>query len=346
MVDNLILMMYQSLMNTENMEINRIADAVISGTTLPETKALFLAELPKDQLPYLFSAADRIRRHFFGNQVMLCGIINAKSGRCPEDCSFCSQSVHYQTGVDCYGLLDKGTILAGAAAVAATGAACYGIVTSGSSVEPGEELDQLLSVISDISATKAVSAGASLGMLSETAATKLKLAGLVTYHHNLETGRSFFPKICSTHSYESDIATIHLARKIGFRVCSGGLFGLGESMADRIELAYTLRECEVDSVPINFLDPVEGTPLAGMNQLDPATCLHIISLFRFILPDRHITVCGGRERNLRSLQSWIFRAGASGMMTGNYLTKSGCSLDEDLQMLTDLGLTVSKGVLR
>jgi biotin synthase len=163
---------------------------------------------------------------------------------------------------------------------------------------------------------------------------------MVTYHHNLETSRSFFPSICTTHDYEDDVETIRAVKQAGLKVCCGGIFGLGEGFSHRVEMAETLRELDVDTVPINFLNPVEGTPLADAAFLTPMECLKIIALFRFMLPAKDLTVCGGREKNLRELQSWIFLAGASGMMTGNYLTTPGRAPEQDRQMLTDLGMTI------
>ncbi len=326
--------------------LEEIVDRVIGGGSISSEQGLALAELSCAALPVLFAAASRVREHHFGNQVSLCGIINAKSGLCPEDCAFCAQSSHHATGVACYPLLDQDTLMTGARAVAGHGAACYGIVTSGSGIREGDELAQVCAAIKRIRAEGQIAPGASLGTLTQTAAEQLKAAGLVTYHHNLETARSFFPRICSTHDYEDDVATVRLAKQVGLRVCCGGLFGLGETMAQRVELALTLRELQVDSVPINFLDPVAGTPLAAMHQLTPLDCLHTIALFRLILPDVHITVCGGRQRNLRELQSWVFLAGASGIMTGNYLTKEGRQPADDLRMIEDLGLVIAKEMLR
>ena len=180
---------------------------------------------------------------------------------------------------------------------------------------------------------------ASLGILSEETLTSLKSSGLHSFHHNLETSRSFFPNICSTHDYEDDVNAVRRAKKLGFYVCSGGIFGLGESNAHRVELADTLRELDVDSIPINFLNPRPGTPLANQSSLTPVECLKIIALFRFMLPQKDIVICGGREMNLRDLQPLIFAAGANGMMIGNYLTTFGRDHEKDLQMVKDLGLT-------
>lgn len=319
---------------------------ITTGQLLNDEQAYQLAAVPATELPALLTAATLVREQAFGTKVSLCAIVNAKSGLCPEDCAFCAQSAHHATTVAQYPLLDEQTLLENARRAAACGAGCYGIVTSGSGIRSGEELDRICSVIRKIRAEGLIAPGASLGTLDAFSVHALKDAGLVTYHHNLETSRSFFPQICSTHDYEDDVATVRLAKQSGLRVCSGGLFGLGESMAQRVELALTLRELDVDSVPINFLDPVDGTPLAGSNNLSPLECLHIIALFRLIIPKAHITVCGGREKNLRDLQSWIFMAGASGVMTGNYLTKEGRQPGDDRQMIADLGLTLTEGLVR
>ncbi len=329
-------------MVTSDSTLKNIVDAILAGSPVSNEQALSLAALPRESFFDLFAAARRIREQHFGDRVSLCSIVNAKSGLCPEDCSFCAQSSHHATGVACYPLLEQDTLLAGAREATANGAACYGIVTSGTGISDGEELDQICAAIRAIRNEGLVAPGASLGTLSKETAERLKAAGLVTYHHNLETARSFFPQICTTHDYEDDVATVRLAKQAGLRVCCGGLFGLGETMAQRVELALTLRELQVDSVPINFLDPVAGTPLARMNQLTPFVCLQTIALYRLILPDVHIPICGGRQRNLRELQSWVFMAGASGIMTGNYLTKAGRQPDDDRKMIEDQGLVVEK----
>ena len=320
-------------------------DTTLNAPQITYAQALELSNLSTADLPLLFACASHIRDQYC-KEISVCSIINAKSGLCSEDCSFCAQSSYNSTKAAQYPLLSDEQLMAGAHAAAANGAGCYGIVTSGSGIRQGEELERLCSVISKIKDEGLVAPGASLGTLDEHAVKALVSAGLVTYHHNLETSRSFFPQICTTHDYEDDVATVRLAKQAGLRVCCGGLFGLGESMEQRIELAFTLRDLQVDSVPINFLDPVEGTPLAGTGLLKPMECLHIIALYRMILPKAHITICGGREKNLRELQSWVFLAGASGIMTGNYLTKVGRQPADDLQMIADLGLNLSKELLR
>ncbi|MSN25531.1 MAG: biotin synthase BioB [Geobacter sp.] len=320
--------------------ITEMADKIMGGDQLSYDEAVKLAGCNGVDRLQFFLEATRIRDHFVGSTVHLCSIINAKSGRCPENCSFCAQSVHHSSQVPVYSLVDEEELVRCAKSAESNGAACYGIVTSGTRINKGEELDIICRAVTRIQNETGISPSCSLGMLDDETARRLKEAGMETYHHNLETARSFFPQICSTHDYDDDVETIRAAKRSGVKVCSGGIFGLGESFAQRVEMAMTLRELQVDSIPLNFLDPVPGTRLEAANNLTPMECLTTIALYRFILPDRRLSVCGGREKNLRELQSWIFMAGANGMMTGNYLTKAGRSTELDQQMLTDLGLRV------
>ncbi len=320
--------------------VQKMTDDVLAGAALDAVDALRLSKLSGSDLYLLFAEASRIREYFKGNAASLCSIINAKSGRCPENCAFCAQSSAHSTNIAVYPLVDEDEIVRCAKSSELNGAGCYGIVTSGTGIQPGEELDKICRAVRSISLEMAIKPSCSLGIMDYDTCLKLKEAGMVTYHHNLETSRSFFPSICTSHDYEDDVETIRAAKRAGLEVCCGGIFGLGESFAQRIEMAETLRELDVDSVPMNFLDPVEGTRLANARFLTPMECLKTIAIYRFMLPAKNITVCGGRETNLRELQSWIFLAGASGMMTGNYLTKPGRSPELDRQMLTDLELTV------
>jgi biotin synthase len=321
--------------------ISRLSRKVLQGDRIDAEEALRLADAEGGDRYLLFAEAGRIREHYLGRSVTLCSIINAKSGRCPENCAFCAQSAHHATGVQVYPLLDEDELVRSAHGAEAAGSSCYGIITSGTSVSSGEELDRICSALRRISRETGITPSCSLGIIDYQTACILRDSGMVTYHHNLETARSFFPSICTTHDYEEDVATIRAAKRAGLKVCSGGIFGLGESMAQRVEMMLTLRELEVDSIPVNFLDPVAGTRLAEADFLTPLECLTIIAVCRFLLPDRQIKVCGGRERNLRELQSWIFMAGASGMMTGNYLTKLGRNPDDDRRMVADAGLAVA-----
>jgi biotin synthase len=320
--------------------IRTMADKVLAGGVLEAEEALKLSGVTGSDRYLLFAEASRIREHFVGNVVHLCSIINAKSGRCAENCAFCAQSAHHDTGVDVYPLVDEDEIVRCAALAEKNGAGCYGIVTSGTSINKAEELDRVCRAVSRIKSETGISPSCSLGIMDEETALRLKNAGMETYHHNLETARSFFPQICTTHDYEDDVATIRAAKAAGLRVCCGGIFGLGESFAQRVEMALTLRELNVDSVPLNFLNPVAGTRLEAADNLTPLECLTIIAVYRFLLPGKRLSVCGGREKNLRELQSWMFLAGADGTMTGNYLTTPGRPPELDRQMLKDLELPV------
>ena len=326
-------------MTTRNY-IQKMAEKVLGGGTLDAGEALKLSGVTGSDRYLLFAEAARIRDHFVGTAVFLCSIINAKSGRCSENCAFCAQSAHHDTGAPVYPLVDEDEMVRCAALAEENGAGCYGIVTSGTSINKAEELDRVCRAVSRIKSETGISPSCSLGIMDHDTALRLKNAGMETYHHNLETARSFFPKICTSHDYEDDVATIRAAKTVGLKVCCGGIFGLGESFAQRIEMALTLRELDVDSIPLNFLNPVPGTRLENADNLTPLECLTIIAVYRFLLPDKRLSVCGGREKNLRELQSWMFLAGANGTMTGNYLTTPGRPPELDRQMLKDLEIPV------
>jgi biotin synthase len=320
--------------------IQAVAEKVLAGGTVETAEALKLSEITGSDRYLLFAEAARIRDNFVGSAVFLCSIINAKSGRCAENCAFCAQSAHHETGVTVYPLVDEDEMVRCAALAEENGAGCYGIVTSGTSITTSEELDRVCRTVGRIKSETGISPSCSLGILDEATALRLKNAGMETYHHNIETARSFFPQICTTHDYEDDVATIRAAKAVGLRVCCGGIFGLGESFAQRIEMAETLRELDVDSIPLNFLNPVVGTRLEHADNLTPLECLSIIAVYRFLLPGKRLSVCGGREKNLRELQSWMFLAGANGTMTGNYLTTPGRPPELDRQLLKDLEIPV------
>jgi biotin synthase len=313
-------------------------EAVDKGGVAPAA-ARELMRIEDDLLPLLFFGASRIREQCHGRGIRLCAIVNAKSGRCPEDCAFCAQSAHHQTQIEAYPLMGPDEILLKAREAKAMGARRFAIVTSGKALS-AKELDDAVQAIRLIKEEAGLIPCASLGMLTKEAALRLKEAGLNRFHHNLETACSFFPSICTTHAYEEDLDTLRRAKEAGLQVCSGGIFGLGESPEQRLELAYTLKEMEVDSVALNFLDPIAGTPLESSPALAPLEHLRFVALFRFILPDKDIRICGGREYGLRDLHPLVFWAGASGIMIGNYLTTMGRDHQADLQMIQDLGMEV------
>jgi biotin synthase len=324
-----------------NKQILQAIEQVDNGEQLDVAVALRILTAKGAELTAYMAGAQHLKEQHLGDRIDLCSIINAKSGRCSENCSFCAQSSHHQTESPVYPLKSVDEIVDGAKQAQLEGNHCYGIVTSGTRIEPGEEFDRILTAIKQIKQHTAIAPSASLGILDAQSAAALANAGCKTYHHNLETAGSFFPEICTTHDYQEDIDTVRCAKNAGMEVCCGGIFGLGESLEQRFELAVTLRELDVDSVPLNFLNPVAGTPLQDVDLLTPMDCLRIICLYRYLLPKKRITVCGGREKNLREFQSAIFMAGASGTMVGNYLTTSGRNREIDLQMIADAEVTIN-----
>jgi biotin synthase len=309
----------------------------LSGEGITEPQALRIADCSREELLDLVSLSNRVRQEFRGSTIKLCGIVNAKSGWCSEDCAFCAQSSHHHTAARNFGLISKAKLLNAAKKAFRNGAREFSIVTSGKTLGD-KELSKVMDALADI---KAVGLGtcASLGILGPEALEELAKAGLDKYHHNLETSRSFFPRICTTHDYEEDVQTVRAARDAGLVVCCGGIFGLGETARDWVELVSTLRELEVDSIPLNFHNPVEGTKLDDIPLLAPLDAIRIITIFRLALPRRDIVICGGREVTLRDLQCLVLPAGANGLMLGDYLTTSGRDPKFDMQMLRDLGLT-------
>jgi len=318
------------------MTLHPLAEELTAGRPLTHDQGLQILAAKGAELTSILAGAHFLKEKAFGSTIFLCSIINAKSGRCAENCAFCAQSAHFATDSPVYPLKSREEIVNAALEAASAGSSCFGIVTSGTSPSPGAEFATLLEAIREVRSRTTIEPSASLGILDPEKAEALAGAGCATYHHNLETARSFFPNICTTHDYEDDVQTVKLAKQFGMKVCCGGIFGLGESREQRVELAMTLRDLNVDSVPLNFLNPVPGTPLAGKQELSPLDCLRIIALFRYVLPDKRISVCGGREANLRELQSWMFMAGASGTMIGHYLTTSGRDRRTDLQLFQDL----------
>jgi biotin synthase len=275
-----------------------------------------------------------------GRSIHLCTICNGKSGRCTEDCAFCSQSRVSNVNSPIYPLLPKDELKQGALAAYNTPINRYSIVTSGKRLSRNEVM-RIAEAIVELDQDP-LDYCVSLGTLDRVDFEILKDAGISRYHHNLETSRSHFKEVCSTHNYDERIETIHSAKRQGLSVCAGGIFGVGETDDQVLELALTLKELDVDAIPINFLTPIRGTPLGKANNLSPLRCLKIIALFRYVLPKKEIIICGGRVNNLRHLHPMIFYAGASGIMTGNYLTTKGRSLQDDLKMLAELKLRVRK----
>ncbi|MGM0472359.1 MAG: biotin synthase BioB [Bacillota bacterium] len=318
--------------------ITELKDRVLSGGEITPEEAKSLFELGEGQLMSLLAAANEIKEHYQGKKVDLCSIVSAKAGNCSEDCAFCAQSAHHDTEAVTYPLLDETEILKRAKEVEAEGAEHFGLVTSGRGVIDDQEFEQIIKIIERIKEETSLEPCASLGTLDEARADRLAEVGLKRFNHNLETSASHFAKICTTHTYKERMKTVKLLKDRDVEVCSGGIIGLGESYEDRIELAFTLKELGVDSVPINILNAVEGTPLADEPAAQPMEALQTAAIFRFILPTKVIKLCGGREKNLGDLQSLSLLSGINGLLVGNYLTTDGRAIAEDIAMIEDLGL--------
>jgi biotin synthase len=313
-------------------------DIVLNDTSIDYDLVGALARAKGADLWDLFVAAGRVRQKFRGETVDICSIVNAKSGACSENCSYCAQSVYHATSAPVYPLISVDRITEAAISSKRNGAKRFCIVTSGRGIDSHADLETIAEGIRRVREI-GLSPCATLGTLTRDQLSYLKNAGLQRYHHNIETSREYFSQICTTHGFDERLEVLINARSLGLSACSGGILGMGESMDDRIKMAFTLREIDVDSVPINFLMPILGTPLESVTPITPLEALHSLALFRLILPKKEIRVCAGRGTTLGQLHPLIFAAGADGFMIGNYLTTSGLDPEEDLKMLRDLGLT-------
>ena len=286
--------------------------------------------------------ASRLRERQFGRRVSFCVIINAKSGLCSEDCAFCSQSARARSGVPQYTVLSRDELVAAARQAAAAGASRFSLVTAGRGITSPGDRRALLAAVAAIKEQVPIKLCASLGIVERGFLAELQAAGLSRFHHNLETADSFFSRICTTHTFSDRVATIEAAQAAGLSVCAGGIFGLGETVAQRWEMAQTLKTLGVDAIPLNFLHPLPGTPLAHRPLLPPLETVKIVLAFRFMFPDRSLVICGGRQVTLRSLAPLLFAAGADSLMTGDYLTTRGRLPEDDREMLADLGLELAR----
>lgn len=310
---------------------------ILSGEEIAPPEALAWGGLDGEELWELLWAAGWLTRHFHGRQVDLCSIINAKSGRCSEDCAFCAQSGHHRTGAPVYPLLSREEILQRALEMEAAGARRFSLVTSGRGALSGD-FEKILGIFETLREKTGLSLCTSLGLVDFQKAARLKEAGVSTYHHNLETSRSYYHRICTTHSFGDRVETVRAVQEAGLEVCSGGIIGLGEGWEHRVEMAFQLKELGVWSVPLNILTPIEGTPLWGSPVPAPLEVLKTAAMFRLVLPRTVIRLAGGREAALRDLQSAALLGGVNGLMVGNYLTTGGRQVEDDLRMIRDLGL--------
>ncbi len=315
--------------------VQTFLDKVLSGQLLGKEEALCLMDC---DLAALCGAADQIRRHFCGNHFDICTIINGKSGRCSENCKYCAQSIHYPCHIEEYPLLDRERILTEAVYHGDKGILRYSVVTSGVRLSDAE-VDTMCGNYRAIGKSCDISLCASHGLLNEQQLRKLKQAGVTRYHNNLETSRRFFPHVCTTHTYDDKRNTLLAAKKTGLSICSGGIMGLGETMEDRIDMALDLRTLEVKSVPINILNPIPGTPFAKNTPLKEDEICRIVAIYRFLLPDAALRLAGGRGL-LPDKGRRIFRSGANAAISGDMLTTSGISIQEDYQLLAELAMEV------
>jgi len=323
--------------------VQRAMNTVLGGNPITSSEAKTLLDMEDPAaIQYLMACANRIRETFLGGEVEFCAIVNAKSGKCSENCSFCAQSAHHRANINAYPMMSAELIVEAARSARDQGAARFSIVTSGKGVLKDRDLEIILAVVDEIVRQEGIDCCASLGLVDRADVKALKQAGLTRYHHNLETSRSHFPNICTTHGYEERVEVLRLCREEGLEVCSGGIIGLGETREQRLELAYTLIDCGVHSVPINILNAIPGTPLEKEPPLLPLEVLKTISVYRFLMPGTEIRTCGGRENALRGLQPLMFIAGCTGTMIGNYLTTEGRLAADDVRDVLDLGLYLRK----
>ena len=328
--------------NLDNASLNKITDEVLSGKSITLEQINKLKELREEDIYSLFNAAYAIRKKFRGKKVELCAITNARSGACSENCAFCAQSSWNKTKVKVYPLLSEDELFKNAERAQKTGAGYFCIVTSGRRIQEKKDFRKICKAVSKISSKLKLNVDASLGELSLEEAKALKSSGLFRYNNNLETAQSLYPEVCTTHTYADRIRTIENVKQAGLELCCGGIFGMGESWPQRLEMYFALKKLNPECVPVNFLNPVAGTRLGRKKPLSPLEFLKITAILRFIFPRQEIKICGGRETNLRSLQPLMFLAGADSMIIGDYLTTKGNPPQDDLKMIQDLGLTVNE----
>ncbi|HEY7089372.1 MAG TPA: biotin synthase BioB [Tepidisphaeraceae bacterium] len=319
--------------------IAELARRVLDGQLVGRHEAELLTRVGGDDIYDLFYWANKIRIRFVGRDVKFCAIVAAKVGGCSEDCKFCAQSAHYpEAPAAKQATLTDQEVLDSAWHAGQVGADSFGIVNSGRGPTRTELEEWLKPIMMKIATEGKTRACATLGALTPETAKFLYDCGIRRINHNIETSERHYPNIVSTHPFSERISTLRIAKEAGLSLCSGGIFGMGEDWTDRLDMMFTLREIGIDVMPINFLNAIHGTPLQDQPKLPPMECLKILSIARFVLPDKELKVAGGREVCLRDLQSWIFFAGADSTMIGNYLTTYGRTPELDHQMVLDLGL--------
>ena len=317
-------------------DIEDLYNKVLDGYEISKDEALDLYKTA--DISSLKEYANKIRKHFSGNKFDLCTIVNAKSGKCSENCKFCAQSAHNKTCIEEYPLKSTEELVKDAIIQDESGVLRYSIVTSGRKLTE-EEVDSLAKTVKEIKKVTNLHVCVSAGLLTLEQFNKLKEAGVSRIHNNLETARRNFSNICSTHTIDDKIETIKNAKKAGFEVCSGGIMGLGETVEDRIDLAFTLKELKINSVPLNMLNPIKGTPLENNKQLSDEEMQRIVAVFRFILPKVEIRLAGGRGI-MKDKGFGCFEAGANATISGDMLTTQGITVKRDKETITKLGYTI------
>jgi len=320
-----------------------LADKALRGEALTREEALGVLTAPDDELLSLLAAAFRVRQHHFGRKVKLNVLMSAKSGVCPEDCGYCSQSRVSTAPIPKYSFLSRDVIVQGARDAWARRAGTYCIVASGRGPS-ARELREVTAAVRAIKAELPMKICACLGLLTDEQARELKEAGVDRYNHNLNTSADHYGRITTTHTYEDRVRTIGAVKRAGISPCSGAIVGMRETDEQIVEVAFALRELDADSIPVNFLHAIPGTPLQGYDELDPRRCLKVLALFRLICPSKEIRVSGGREVNLRSLQPLSLYP-ANAIFLGDYLTTSGQSAADDYRMIEDLGFEIEECAL-
>jgi biotin synthase len=317
---------------------SRLADRVLSDEQLSVDEALGVMESPDEELLDLLAAAYRVRRRWFGNEVQLYFLMNAKSGLCPEDCAYCSQSKISEAEIPRYNLLSREKLLDGARLAAERNARTYCIVISARGPND-REMRAVTTIVPEIKQRYNLKICACLGLLTPEQARALKACGVDRVNHNLNTSESYYGEICTTHTFADRLATLRAVRDAGIELCSGGIIGMGEQPRDVVDMAFALRDLAVESIPINFLNPIDGTPLAGRWNLNPRYCLKVLSMFRLVNPRSELRIAGGRELHLGSLQALALYA-ANSIFVGDYLTTKGQAPEADYQMIRDLGFKI------
>jgi biotin synthase len=313
----------------------KLADRAIAGEIIDREDARAVLRAPDDELLAILDAAFRVRRTFHARKVRIHVLQNARSGACPEDCRFCSQSSAYETPAEEYPLQTVEQIVEGARRAKRAKAWKYCMVTA-TRGPSRKDLDVICEAAQRIKAEMDITLCASLGLLTEEKARRLKEAGIDRFNHNLETSERYFPEVATTHTWKDRVHTVKLAKAAGMEACCGGIVGMGEKEDDILDLAYALRELEVESVPVNFLDPRPGTPFEKLERMSPAQCLKVLAMFRFLHPKSDLRVAGGREVNLRWMQPLALYA-VNSIFTSGYLTTLGATPSQDHQMIRDLG---------